>query len=104
MSEEEDEDEDLEPPTTEETHIPQDSIEKEGISHDDSGAPAHTFRQETILEEKELGDSKRHHVSENLDADKEYPQMKGGSQLALVMTTPTMGEWRKVEKKKWRKG
>jgi len=42
LSEEEEHDEDLEPPTTEETHIPQKNVDKEGINHDDSGSPTLT--------------------------------------------------------------
>jgi len=39
------------------------------------------------------GDSKRHHVYGSVDPDKENPRINEGTQLALVATTPSQGQW-----------
>lgn len=50
-----------------------------------------------------LGSLKRHHHSDNSDSDKEPGIQNTETQLVIVSTEPTQGEWRKVEKKKGRK-
>lgn len=55
--------------------------------------PQHTSRQETITKAKETRGSKHHHVTNSSNSDKENPRKNEGSQLALVSTTPSQGEW-----------
>ena len=54
--------------------------------------------------EMKTRDSKFHDVSESSDSDKENTRMNEGTQLALVMATPSWEECTMVKKKKWRKG
>lgn len=70
----------------------------------------HTNQVETQQDKAELtnvdqtmGGNKRQHQSDNSDSDKESGKLKESSQLVIVSTEPTLGEWRKVEKKKGRK-
>lgn len=49
------------------------------------------------------GGNKRQDHSDTSNSDKETGQMTDPSQLVIVSTEPTLGEWRKVEKKKGRK-
>lgn len=47
--------------------------------------------------------AKRHHSLEHSDSDKDAPCIVENSSLVLISSSPTQGEWRKVEKKKGRK-
>lgn len=47
--------------------------------------------------------SKRQHISDTSDSDKDNPQLVANTMLALISPTKTQGWWRKVEKKQGRK-
>lgn len=49
------------------------------------------------------GGNKQHHHSDTSDSDKEPGPQNSETQLVIVSTEPSHGEWRKVEKKKGRK-
>lgn len=49
------------------------------------------------------GSLKRQHLSDSSDSDKDPGIQNSESQIVIVSTEPTPGEWRKVEKKKGRK-
>ena len=49
------------------------------------------------------GGYKRTHTSDTSDSDKDNGAPTEGNQLVLIETEPTLGAWRKVEKKKGRK-
>lgn len=53
--------------------------------------------------DQSMGGIKRQHHSETSDSNKETGQQNVTTQLVIVSTEPTVGEWRKVEKKKGRK-
>jgi len=86
---EEENDEEMDRPTNEEAQNTQENIEKGRINYEVLGTPAHTLRQDMIPVEIEIRDSKCHHVSKSLDSDKENERMNEGTQLELVMTTPS---------------
>ena len=48
--------------------------------------------------------NKRLHTSDSSDSDKDVGAHAIENQLVLISTTPTQDGWRKVEKKKGRKG
>jgi len=50
-----------------------------------------------------MGGIKRLHQSDSFDLDKEVGPQSAETQLVIASTEPTIGEWRKVEKKKGRK-
>jgi len=50
----------------------------------------------------EISGNKRTHGSEGSDSDKEYPTNSKENQ-SIVTSTPNIGGWRKVEKKKDKK-
>lgn len=54
-----------------------------------------------IPEAKDSGRYKRHRVLDNSDSNKKFTRIEEGNQLAIVSSTPSQGEWRKVEKNKF---
>lgn len=60
-------------------------------------------KKEETLNEKSTGGTKRIHVSENSDSDKEVPSHATGNEIAIVTIEPNDGFWRKVQKKKRKK-
>jgi len=86
---EEEDDEEIDPPTNEEAQNTGEKVEKGSVNHEVSGTPAHTLRQEMIPVAMETGDSKCHHVSESSHSDKENPRVNEGTQLTFVTTTPS---------------
>jgi len=87
----EEDDEEIDPPTNEEAQNTQENVEKGSINHEVLGTPTETSRHKMIPVEMETRDSKCHHLSKCLDSDKENPRMNEGTDLALVMTTPSQG-------------
>ena len=51
----------------------------------------------------DMGRNQRHHITDSSDSDKEIPQPKAETALALINPTEPQGVWKKVEKKKGRK-
>lgn len=49
------------------------------------------------------GGNKRHHFSDTSDSDKETGPQNTETQIVIASIEPSLGEWRKVEKKKGRK-
>lgn len=50
-----------------------------------------------------IGETKRSHVFEILYSDKEASNISRNNELAIVTTTPSLGAWQKVQKKKEKK-
>lgn len=86
---EEEDDEEMDPPTNEEAQNTQGDVENGSINHEFSGTPKNTTRQEMIPVAMETKDSKFHHVSESLDLDKENQRLNEGTHLVLIMATPS---------------
>lgn len=63
--------------------------------------PINSERQQDL--QLEISGAKRAHSPEGSDSDKEQSVYAGENQLALIVPTPNVGVWRKVEKKKGRK-
>jgi len=57
---------------------------------------------EKIPDTMDTSGAKRLHSSDHSDSDKDNPHPEDTS-LVLFSSLPTQGEWRKLEKKKWRK-
>lgn len=49
------------------------------------------------------GGNKRPHVSERSDSAKDIPNFTSNNQLAIAITSPPLGAWQKVQKKKGKK-
>lgn len=66
---------------------------------------AETQHEQAVLSNTDhgMGGNKRQQHPDSSDSDKESGLQKSESQLVIVPTEPTQGEWRKVEKKKGRK-
>ena len=47
--------------------------------------------------------TKRDHVSESSDSDKEVQNITRNNELEIVTTTPSLGVWQKAQKKKGKK-
>ena len=79
--------------------------QKEDIS--DNKAPnqaeIHQNQAEMTSVDQGTGGIKRQHHSDTSDSDKETGHPNVSTQLVIASTEPTVGEWRKVEKKKGRK-
>eukprot|EP00253_Pinus_taeda_P034064 PITA_34064 len=83
--------------------------QKENIAVNKDPQP-HTNQTETQQHKAEMtsvdqsmGGNKWQHHSDSSHSDKESGQPNETSQLVIASTEPTLGEWRKVEKKKGRK-
>jgi len=66
-------------------------------------AEAQENQAEMTIGEQSMGGIKRQHHPDTSDSDKDTGSLNAKTQLAIVSTEPTQGEWRKVEKKKGRK-
>jgi hypothetical protein len=102
--------EEEEDPITEDNSNPQAPPTSEGINQEGMVAArsqnpdAEGNLDQEMQKEKEIGGSKRPYSSESSDSDKEHLRKTIDNQLIIVMSTPDQGGWRKVEKKKGRKG
>lgn len=59
--------------------------------------------KETHMKDGLVG-TKRVHVSESSNSDKDHPPESSESTLAMVIVGPNLGDWQQVQKKKGNKG
>lgn len=94
----EDEEEDIPPPANDEGPIGGEAEASFPL------APTKTPQYaEMTSADPSMGGIKRPHLSDTSDSDKETGPQKAETSIVIASIEPTQGEWRKVEKKKWRK-
>jgi len=89
------------PTTNNQEHLSSDSGKFTTSVNKNSKTPQN--QGEMTSTDPSMGGTKRHHLSDTSDSDKETGFQTAKTQLVIASTEPTQGEWRKVEKKKGRK-
>lgn len=99
---EEDESKEEEEPVPSESNKPTQEPEVQIV---DTSVPvdSHHPSADRIVVDPGSGGIKRQHTSETSDSDKDTGTPHVESQIVLASCEPSLGEWRKVEKKKGRK-
>lgn len=81
---------------------PAEKIEISQEMENQKGTSLHDKTEMTRVDPS-TGGTKRHHHSDTSDSDKETIPQNTETQIVIVSTEPSQGEWRKVETKKGRK-